>query len=86
MKKAYSSHITYRSNQRASPDNTIQDSTGHVHQLRIYDNTSILAKQQKKGLTPKSLVNKPHSSKQQLDGNGTRFLAGKSQILFFKKI
>ena len=30
-----------------------------------------------------SLVNKPHSSKQQLDGNGTRFLADKRQILFF---
>ena len=37
----------------------------------------------KKGLTPTSPVNKPHSPKQQLDGNRTRFLAGKRQILFF---
>jgi len=52
--------------------------------VTVYDKTRIPAKQQQKGLTPTSLVYKFHSSKQQLDGNGTRFLAGKGQILFFK--
>ena len=63
---------------------TIQDSTGHVHRVTVYENTRIPAKQQQKGLTRTSPVNKPHSSKQQQDGNGTRFLAGKRQIFFFK--
>jgi len=50
--------------------------------LRVYDNTRIPAKQQQKGLTPTSLTNQPDSSKQQIGGNGTRFLAGKRQIFF----
>ena len=33
-----------------------------------------------------SLVNKPHSSKQQLDNNGNRFLAGKHKKYYFLKI
>jgi len=39
--------------------------------FRIIDQSSSTTKQQQKGLTPTSLVNKPRSSKQQLDGNGT---------------
>ena len=51
--------------------------------MTVYDNTRIPAKQQQQELTPTSPVNKPRSSKQQLDSKGTRFLAGKRQILLF---
>jgi hypothetical protein len=45
--------------------------TGKYKGRYLKDNTRIPAKQQQKGLTPTSPVNKPHSPKQQLDGNGT---------------
>ena len=71
-KKAYSSHITYQSKQIASL--TGQYYPGFYRtcsSCEIIQQCAFPRSSNNKGLTPTSLVNKPHSSKQQLDGNGT---------------